>query len=146
MRCALERHRAEEAHVIPILIRSVDWRGTPISTLQMLPTEAKLVSLWSNRGEAFYDIARGIRDVVDLLLSRKTKEQHTEKRDIYLELTLREKEILHLVVKGLTSVQIARRLNVSRGTVNTHLRNIYRKLDVNSRSALVRFAIDHKLV
>src|SRR5262249_55233168 len=73
MERALERHRAEEAWVVPILLRPVDWRGTPFSTLQMLPSTAQgplAVTLWSSRDEAFETIARGISKVIDDLRSR----------------------------------------------------------------------------
>lgn len=52
-------------------------------------------------------------------------------------LTDREKEILHLMVDGLTKQQIADRLFLSFHTVNTHLKNIYTKLHVNSISGAV---------
>src|SRR5438874_11812765 len=38
---AMERHESEEARVIPIILRPVDWQGTPFSKLQGLPTDAK---------------------------------------------------------------------------------------------------------
>lgn len=52
-------------------------------------------------------------------------------------LTEREKEILHLMVDGLTKQQIADKLFLSFHTVNTHLKNIYNKLHVNSISGAV---------
>ena len=48
-------------------------------------------------------------------------------------LTEREVEVLRLVARGLTNVEVAERLTVSRHTVNMHLRSIYAKLEVNSR-------------
>ncbi len=47
---------------------------------------------------------------------------------------------------GLTDAQIAERLVVSLRTVNAHLRSIYRKLDVRSRSAATRYAVERGLV
>jgi len=52
-------------------------------------------------------------------------------------LTEREKEILHLMVDGLTKQQIADKIFLSFHTVNTHLKNIYNKLHVNSISGAV---------
>jgi DNA-binding NarL/FixJ family response regulator len=60
-------------------------------------------------------------------------------------LTAREVEVLRLLSAGLTSAQIAGHLVVSLTTINAHLRNIYNKLDVSSRSAATRFAIEHGL-
>ncbi|HEY4036170.1 MAG TPA: toll/interleukin-1 receptor domain-containing protein [Ktedonobacteraceae bacterium] len=67
MKRALERHRAGEARVIPILLRPVDWRDAPFSMLQALPRNAQPVTKWSNRDSAFEDIAKQIRKVVDEL-------------------------------------------------------------------------------
>lgn len=61
------------------------------------------------------------------------------------DLTEREVEVLRLVAQGLTNAQIADQLVVSLHTVNAHVRSIFNKLDVNSRSAATRFAIEHKL-
>ncbi len=52
-------------------------------------------------------------------------------------LTEREKEILQHMVSGLTKQQIAGKLYLSFHTVNTHLKNIYSKLHVNTRSGAV---------
>jgi DNA-binding CsgD family transcriptional regulator len=52
-------------------------------------------------------------------------------------LTPRQTDLLHLVAAGLTNRQIARRLGISEGTVHTHLENIYKRLDVSSRTAAV---------
>ena len=57
-------------------------------------------------------------------------------------LTAREVEVLRLLSAGLTNAQIAAHLVVSPTTINAHLRNIYNKLDVTSRSAATRFAIE----
>ena len=53
------------------------------------------------------------------------------------KLTARQRELLHLVAAGHTNAQIARRLGISEGTVRTHLENIYRLLQVSSRTAAV---------
>ena len=58
---AMERHESGEARVIPVVLRPVDWQGTPFSELQALPRNAKPVTTWPNRDEAFADIAREIR-------------------------------------------------------------------------------------
>jgi len=58
-------------------------------------------------------------------------------------LTAREVEVLRLVAQGLTNRAIAERLVISPRTVNAHLNAIYHKLDVSSRSAATRYAIEH---
>ena len=61
-------------------------------------------------------------------------------------LTRREVEVLRLIAQGMTDAQVAERLIVSAHTVHAHLRSIYGKLDVTSRAAATRFAVDHHLV
>ena len=61
-------------------------------------------------------------------------------------LTAREQEVLLLLAQGLTSAQIAERLVIGLVTVNSHVRSIYSKLGVTSRSAATRYAIEHQLV
>jgi tetratricopeptide (TPR) repeat protein len=67
MKRALERHKAGEAHVIPVIIRPSDWKGTQFSKLEVLPTKAKAVSRWSDHDEAWLDVIQGIRRVVNEL-------------------------------------------------------------------------------
>ncbi len=55
-------------------------------------------------------------------------------------LTAREREILRLIARGLTSIQIALHLDISRKTVETHRAKIMRKLDLHKTSALVSYA------
>ncbi|HEX6557264.1 MAG TPA: protein kinase [Ktedonobacteraceae bacterium] len=61
-------------------------------------------------------------------------------------LTTREVEVLRLVAMGMSNNQIAEQLVVSPNTVNAHVQSIYRKIDINSRSAATRFALEHQLV
>lgn len=55
-------------------------------------------------------------------------------------LSVREKEVLRMVASGYTSAEIGKRLEISGLTVNTHIKNIYRKLQVRTRAQAVRFA------
>jgi DNA-binding CsgD family transcriptional regulator/tetratricopeptide (TPR) repeat protein len=61
-------------------------------------------------------------------------------------LTVREVEVLRLVAQGLTDAQVAQQLVISPRTVNTHLKSIYGKIQVTSRSAATRYAIEHQLL
>jgi DNA-binding CsgD family transcriptional regulator len=62
------------------------------------------------------------------------------------DLTAREVEVLRLVARGLTSQQVAAELVISERTVHAHLRSMYRKLGIGSRSAATRFAVEHGIV
>lgn len=58
-------------------------------------------------------------------------------------LTDREQEVLSLLAKGLTNKDIAQSLFLSVRTIEAHLRNIYGKLDVSSRTEAVLWAVQH---
>ena len=60
-------------------------------------------------------------------------------------LTERETEVLRLVSKGLSYKQIADRLFLSHRTVQNHVQNTLRKLQLHNRVQLVRYAIEHGL-
>jgi two-component system, NarL family, response regulator LiaR len=63
-----------------------------------------------------------------------------------VSLTPTEMTILRLIAKGLPSKQIALRVGVAPSSVETHIRNIYRKLDANNRTAAVGFALKLRLL
>jgi DNA-binding CsgD family transcriptional regulator len=56
-------------------------------------------------------------------------------------LTRREREILGLIVDGLTNAEIAGRLHVSQNTVASHVKNLYSKIQVRSRSEATAWAV-----
>jgi DNA-binding NarL/FixJ family response regulator len=60
-------------------------------------------------------------------------------------LTARELEVLKLVGSGLANREIADQLNRSTRTVDAHLRSIYAKLGIRTRSAATRYAIENGL-
>ncbi|MBA2678131.1 MAG: hypothetical protein H0U76_07040 [Ktedonobacteraceae bacterium] len=60
-------------------------------------------------------------------------------------LTRRELEVLHYIAEDLTNAQIATKLRLSTVTISSYLRSIYKKLGVSSRTAALRFALDHHL-
>lgn len=61
-------------------------------------------------------------------------------------LTSRETEVLRLITQGNSYVLIAKQLNISKETSKTHIRNIYKKLKVNSKSEVVRVALQEHYV
>ncbi|HAO45717.1 MAG TPA: response regulator transcription factor [Ferruginibacter sp.] len=71
--------------------------------------------------------------------------QHPARAE-YIQLTGREKDVLQLLVDGLSYKMIAAQLDISFGTVHTHVKNIYDKLHVNSASEAVAKAIRQRLV
>jgi DNA-binding NarL/FixJ family response regulator len=62
------------------------------------------------------------------------------------DLTIREVQILKHIAEGDTSVEIAKKLNVSPATIEVHRRNVMRKLGLNNIAHLTRYAIRHGLI
>lgn len=86
---ALQRHEEGITRVIPIILRPVHWENAPFSKLQALPTEAKPVTSWINKDEAYKDIVRRLDGVVRELqtqTSRKTAEDWIREGEAHLDL------------------------------------------------------------
>jgi HD-GYP domain-containing protein (c-di-GMP phosphodiesterase class II) len=61
-------------------------------------------------------------------------------------LTPREAEVLGLIARGLQTKQVARRLDISKKTTDTHIQSAYRKIGVSTRAAATLYAMEHGLV
>lgn len=61
-------------------------------------------------------------------------------------ITAREKSVLKMICEGFTNPEIATTLFLSVATVNTHRNNMLAKLNLPNTAALVRFAIDNKII
>ncbi len=97
------------------------------------------------KGEFYYSPS-----ILSTLLRRNTPPTPNTRSSFLLNpqelLTSREKEILPLLVEGLTSVEIADKLFVSESTVISHRKNILHKLNLKNTSALVKYAIENGLL
>jgi len=58
----------------------------------------------------------------------------------------REREVLQLIAEGRTGKDIAKALYISPTTVDTHRKNIMKKLDIHTTAGLVKYAIQHKII
>src|SRR5437762_7381505 len=69
---ALERHKVKEARVIPVILRSVLWKESPIGKLQALPTDGKpaISANWTYPDDAFFNIAICIQKAIDELITQ----------------------------------------------------------------------------
>lgn len=74
---AIERHEVGTARVIPISLRPCDWTGTPFRKLQAFPKNAKPVVSYDQADEAFEDIAKGIRQVVEEIITQTQRTAST---------------------------------------------------------------------
>jgi DNA-binding NarL/FixJ family response regulator len=64
----------------------------------------------------------------------------------FIQLTLREKEILKWLVEGLSYKEMADRLSLSYHTIHSHLKNIYEKMHVSSKGEAISKAMRNKMV
>lgn len=85
-------------------------------------------------GGAYFS-SRDVRTMVEFFLASPAS-----------PLSNRETEVLQLITSGKSYSEIAEDLCISKETSKTHIRNIYKKLQVTSKSAAVRIAFEEKLV
>ena len=64
--------RASGAVVIPVILRSCDWKSSPFGMLQPLPLNGRPIANWSDEDEALLQVAQGIRAVVNRLKNAKS--------------------------------------------------------------------------
>jgi two-component system, NarL family, response regulator NreC len=81
------------------------------------------------KGDTFYDDAITSFDTI-------SKEE--------IILSSREKEILRLIGEGKTSQEIADQLFIGKSTVDTHRKNILKKMNIHGKTDLIRFAVERK--
>lgn len=91
-------------------------------------------------------------DSVDFFIPVSLRQQLSQRqmlRDQFvdrLKLTRREIEIIQSIARGLSSAQIATQLSVSAHTIETHRKNIFRKLNISNVAELVHFAHENFLI
>lgn len=97
--------------------------------------------------EAVRTVAKG-ESVIHPAMTKKLLSFHQQKQQDEEEhaLTEREMEVIQCLVEGLSNKEIAERLFISDKTVKIHVSKIFKKLNVKSRSQVVIYAVQHKLV
>jgi hypothetical protein len=66
MKRALEGRDADQARVVPIIVRPYDWQYASFGKLQALPTSAKPITIWDNPDEAWHNVVVGIGQVIEV--------------------------------------------------------------------------------
>jgi len=84
------------------------------------------------------------RAIAQNLKNRKDETRWIELDDLFERLTPREIQIVDLVVKGLLTKKVAAELHIGDRTVETHRRNLMRKLRANSVAKLVTMRLEHR--
>ncbi len=70
---AMERHEAKTARVIPIFAKKCDFQDMPFAKLQGLPRNAKPINTFDNPDEAYTEIVKAIRNLMDNSIESKPK-------------------------------------------------------------------------
>ncbi|MBI9043684.1 MAG: response regulator transcription factor [Anaerolineaceae bacterium] len=89
---------------------------------------------------AFAGRATLAHEAVQVLIQNETEEVNPGK-----DLTRREREVLSLLVKGLSNVEIASQLIVSRSTIKAHVSNILSKFGASNRGEAIAMAVKYNL-
>ncbi|MDF2449506.1 MAG: two component transcriptional regulator, LuxR family [Bacteroidota bacterium] len=79
----------------------------------------------------------------DLPILNKKFELNLNQKNV---LSTREREVMFLIVKELSSAQIAEKLFISKRTVDSHRKNIISKLNLKNTAGLVKYALQHNLL
>lgn len=143
----LSTDRVDILIVNPFFDNSLD-----ISRIRGINNNIKLVAIVSTplerKKKELFDEIISIADDVDTICEKikVLSSQSEEIANTKEPLSNREKEIIVLVVKGMTNKEIADKLFLSVHTVITHRRNIARKLEIHSATGLTIYAIVNKLV
>jgi DNA-binding NarL/FixJ family response regulator len=80
-------------------------------------------------------------DVTQMVVDAQVRASSEGSTSVQPSLGPREREIIQLLAEGRTSPEIARRLHISTRTVETHRRNIMKKLDLHTVAELTKYAI-----
>ena len=144
----LQLHRASCQSIV---ITSMDQDENVIKALELGASGYLVKHSWfGNSAQSVLQVANGGAAFAPHVAKRLIKNFDTkisemrgrmgEKPKIAERLSDREKDILRMVASGHTSAEVGKRLNISALTVNTHVKNIYRKLQVRSRAQAVNHA------
>jgi DNA-binding CsgD family transcriptional regulator len=136
--------------------------GVPLPLVERASSEQMVKSLQTQLGETAFRAAwkeGRLMTPVQVLAAQgpvklSTAAQQAEKAGtvatplspLSAKLTVREVEVLRIIALVLTDIQVAEKLVISRRTVTTHLTSIYSKINVSTRSAATRYALENKLV
>ena len=128
--------------------------SAPLPPVEQAASKRIVAAARAQLGEAIFKVAwREGQNLLSTGISHAALTRLIQERDTApveatypAGLSQREVGILRLVAQGLTDQQVAKKLVLSTRTVSTHLRSIYRKLGVSSRSAATRFAVERQLV
>ena len=125
-----------------VVVSAIEDDQSAIRAFELGATGYLVKNAWfGNFPQALLEVANGGASISPGLARRLLHKFKTPKTPNFVptmtpteSVTKREAEILKMISVGYTSLEISRRLTISCQTVNTHIRNIYRKLQIHSRA------------
>jgi DNA-binding CsgD family transcriptional regulator len=138
--------RYDQARALGYLGRALQAMGEPVDAKAAYHQASEIIASLANQLDADHrvsflassmvqEIYRAAEALSDISLQKRPRHETSL-------LTEREVEVLKLVAEGLTNAQIADQLVLSPLTVNAHLRSIFNKLNVNTRTAAAHQAME----
>lgn len=137
---------------------SENYAAIPVLVLSMFDQEEEVIDMLK-AGAAGYILKKAGKDELVTAIQKLVNRGHyyspsiSAKVNKWLEnpglieeatpLTKRERQILKLIADGKTSQQIARSLKISKYTVDTHRKNIHKKLDIKTNTGLVKYVLEN---
>jgi replicative DNA helicase len=78
LKIAMERHESNQAIVVPVILRPVDFSETPFSKIQSLPKDAQPITKWVNVDEAWLNVVEGIKNAIEEVKIIKNRSTNSE--------------------------------------------------------------------
>lgn len=118
-----------------------------VAIVENLLDRRQLAAAPTGSPDGEYDIADLARQIAEIktLLTQQPGGIVTTPPPIKIDLTPREQSVLNLVAEGLMNKEIARRLDTSIRNVEKYVSRLFSKTGTNSRTELVRYALEHGL-
>ncbi len=136
-------------------ILSKEYPNIPVLALSMYDQSSDIIEMLEAGAKGYLTKAVEINELIQAIhtivkgeyyfakdLPKDIKAWFDTDHDFVVKLlTRREKEILQLIAKGITTLQMAQQLKLSRFTIDTHRKNIHKKLGIKTNTGLVNYAL-----
>jgi len=136
-------------------ILSKDYPKIPVLALSMYKQDTYVLKMLAAGAKGYLNKSSHKKELVQAIRtlangdyyyknnsSHKIEYRHQKTKKISKKpLTHRENEVLSLLARGKTTIQIAKKLIISRFTVDTHRKNIHKKLGIKTNTGLVNYAL-----
>lgn len=135
-------------------------KNTKVIILSAYYEESLILKAKRIGAHGFFKKETTIEELIDVIEAEKSAEFFTNKNTRRVKndftvldgsvarkfrLSKQEKEIIKFIIEGKTSKEIGDLLFISKSTVDTHRRNIFKKLEISNSSSLIKFAYENNL-